>query len=162
MNRYQSIRYLLCVMTLVWSEASGQFGVSSNTITVQVQDITGIQVNVGSVNMAISGSNAVAGQDMMSTSDQSSTLLWGINSSNKKITVQTSLAAPSFTLKVVALSPSQGIASSEVTLNTTPQDLLLSIGKSSGNCILQYTGIALASQGAGNDAHTITFTVQTQ
>ncbi|MBI4429915.1 MAG: hypothetical protein HY562_12450 [Ignavibacteriales bacterium] len=150
------------MIVLVWSEAASQFGVSSHTITVQVQDITGIQVNIGSINLTISGSDAIAGQDAMTTTDQSSTLLWGINGGTKKITAQTSLGSPFFTLKVVALSPSQGTAAPEVTLSSAPQDLLLNVGKSSGSCTLQYTGIALASQGTGSDAHTITFTVQAQ
>ncbi len=156
------LKYLLCVILLLWGRANGQFGVSSHTMTVQVQEITGIQVNIGSINMAISGADAVAGQDDMTTIDQSSTLLWGINGNTKKITVQTALATPTFTLKVLALTPTQGTAAPEVTLNTTAQDFLLSVGRSSGNCILKYTGVAFASQGTGTDAHTITFTVQAQ
>jgi hypothetical protein len=49
-----------------------------------------------------------------------------------------------------------------VTLSTSAQDLLLNIGRSSGSCTLLYTGIALASQGTGNDVHVITFTVAAQ
>ena len=135
---------------------------ASHTVTVQVSTIVTLQVSSGTINMTIDGSNAVAGQDVMSTTNSSTSLLWGINSSLQKVTVQTSLGSPLFTLKVLAVSPSQGTAAPEVTLSTTPVDFLLDVGRSTGSTTLQYTGIALASQGTGTDAHTITFTVQNQ
>jgi hypothetical protein len=141
---------------------SQTYGTASNRITVSVQTITVIQLSAGIVNLNITGANAVAGQDQMMVTDQSSTLLWGTNSSLKKITVNTNLSAPKFALQVVATNPTVGTAASQVTLSTTANDFLLNIGRSSGSCTLLYTGIALASQGTGTDAHTITFTVQTQ
>ncbi len=138
------------------------YGTATNTVTVHVQLITALQISAGIVNLNISGSNAIAGQNQMMTTDQTSTLLWGTNSSLKKITVNTSLASPLFTLQLVALNPTVGTASSQVTLSTTANDLLLNVGRSSGSCGLMYTAIALASQGTGTDSHTITFTVQTQ
>jgi hypothetical protein len=112
--------------------------------------------------MLITGAGVVAGQDQMSVVDASTSLLWGVNSSTKKITVQTNLGAPLFALKLVALNPTQGTAAPEVTTSTTANDLLLDIGRSSGTCTLQYTGVALASQGTGTDSHLITFTVANQ
>lgn len=163
LSKYKRFRCVVLMSTaLTYNEAFGQFGVSSHTITVQVQQITGVQVNVASISLAITGTNAVAGQDIMTTSDQSSTLLWGINGGTKKITVNTNVAAPLFALKIEALSPTQGTAAPEVTLTTAPSDFLLNVGRSSGSCTLRYTGVALASQGTGTDAHTVTFTVQIQ
>jgi len=138
------------------------FGSGHHTVTVQVSPITAVAISGGSVSLAITGASAVAGQDQMSVTDQSTQLLWGINSSAKKITVKTSLAAPLFTLNLLALNPTQGTASAQVTLSTTAQDFLLNIGRSSGSATLRYTGIALASKGTGSDAHVITFTVATQ
>lgn len=138
------------------------FGTASHTVRVTVATITTLQVTSGTVNLAITGADAVAGQDQMTTTDQSTSLLWGVNSSAKKITVQSSLAAPLFTLKLLAVAPTQGTAAPEVTLSSVPQNLLLDIGRSSGTCVLKYTGIALASQGTGNDPHTITFTIANQ
>jgi hypothetical protein len=131
-------------------------------MTVTVQAITVLQVSAGIVNLSISGSNAIAGQDQMMVTDQSSSLLWGTNSSLRKITVKTNLAAPKFTLKVVSVNPTVGRATAEATLSTTATDFLINIGRSSGSGALLYTGIALASQGTGTDSHTITFTVQAQ
>jgi hypothetical protein len=141
---------------------SQTYGTATNAITVKVQAITIVQITGSIVNLTVSGSNAIAGQNQMMTTDQTSTLSWGINSSLKKITVNTSLAAPKFTLQLVAVSPTVGTAASQVTLSTTANDLVLNIGRSSGSCGLLYTAVALASQGTGTDSHTITFTVVTQ
>ena len=138
------------------------YGTATNTITVKVQAITMIKINTSILNLNISGSNAIAGQDQMMTTDQTSTFSWGINSSLKKVTVTTSLAAPKYTLQLAAVNPTVGTAASQVTLSTTANDLLTNLGRSSGSCSLLYTAIALASQGTGTDSHTITFTVATQ
>ena len=143
-------------------QAQTVYATRTHRVTVIVSTITLDQVSSGVVNMTISGADAVAGQDLMTLTNQSTNLLWGINSSLKKITVNTSLAAPQFTLKLLAGSSTQGTAAPQVTLSTVPADFLLNIGRSSGNCILQYTAEALASQGTGTDPHTITFTVQNQ
>ncbi len=159
----------LCFLALVVFLSSGSpacaqvvYATPSHSVTVVVSTITLIQVTSGVVNLTISGANAVAGQDLMLETNSATSLLWGINGSLKKVTVGTSLGAPLFTLKVFAAAPSQGTAAPEVTLSVIPSDFLLNLGRSSGSCTLQYTAEALASQGTGTDAHTITFTVQNQ
>ena len=162
-ERFFSLGLFAFFLGVLPSSAFGQvYGTTTNRITVKVQTITIVQVIGSIVNLSVSGSNAIAGQDQMTTTDQTSTLAWGINSSLKKITVKTSLAAPKFTLQLVAVNPTVGTAASQVTLSTTANDLLLNIGRSSGTCSLLYTAVALASQGTGTDSHTITFTVVTQ
>jgi len=153
---------LACMLLPGWTARAQVFGTATHTVTVQVSVITAVQITGGTVNLNISNANVVAGQDQMSAVDQSTSLLWGTNSSARKITVGTSLAAPKFTLKLLALNPTQGTAAPEVTLASAARDLLLNIGRSSGSCTLRYTGIALASQGTGNDTHVITFTVAAQ
>lgn len=140
----------------------GQLGTASHTITVNVLPISLLQLNVGVVNLNITGAEAVAGVDEMMVTDQTTTLLWGTNSSLQKITVNTSLTTPLFVLKVVALNPTIGMAESEVTLSGIDQNFIYNIGKSSGGCSIKYTGVALASQGTGNDSHSITFTIVAQ
>lgn len=153
----------LFITALPAGQLSAQiYGTASHTLTVNVQPITVLQLSSGIVNLNITGSNATAGQDQMTITDQTSSLLWGTNSSLKKITVNTNLSAPLFALKIVAVNPTAGTAATQVTLSTTSNDFLLSIGRSSGSCALLYTAVALASQGTGTDAHTITFTVQAQ
>ncbi|MEX0602957.1 MAG: hypothetical protein WD295_06425, partial [Bacteroidota bacterium] len=72
------------------------------------------------------------------------------------------LASPLYALRLLAVSPTIGMAAAEVTLNSTAMDFMLGIGRSSGNCQLRYTALALASQGTGSEIHTVTFTVQNQ
>ncbi len=110
----------------------------------------------------VSAVNAQAGIDEMTVTDRSSQLVWGINSSGKKITASTSITNPLFKLKLAALNPTKGTPAPEITLSTTPSDLLLNVGRSAGSCILSYTGVALASQGVGTDSHVVTFTVLNQ
>jgi hypothetical protein len=152
----------LAVVFLGGSASAQVYGTGGHTVTVAVSVITAVRVTGGSVNLNISNANVVAGQNQMSVTDQSTSLLWGTNSSARKISVSTSLAAPQFTLRVLALNPTQGTAAPEVTLAASARDFLLNIGRSTGSCTLLYTGVALASQGTGNDVHVITFTVQSQ
>lgn len=138
------------------------YGTDSHTVTVTVATINNIQISGGAINLSLTGADAVAGVDLMTVTDQTSVFLWGINSSLRKVTAQTDLISPQFTLKVVAVNPTQGTASAEFTLSTTAQDFLINLGRSTGNCSIRYTGEVLASQGTGTDAHTITFTIQNQ
>jgi hypothetical protein len=150
------------LLFLVARPAAAQYGTASHSVTVTVAEITSVSVSTGSVSLAITGAGVAAGQDLMTTTDQSSSILWGINSSNKKITAKTDLVSPQFALKLLAIGPSRGSAAPEMTLGTTAQDLLLGIGRSRGTATLRYTGIASATQGIGTDSHIITFTVQAQ
>lgn len=156
------ILLIVLVISTCSLRAFSQFGVDAHTVTVQVAALSVLQVSAGTVNLNISTANAVAGQDQMTVSDQSTTLLWGTNSSSQKITAATSIVAPLFTLKLVAVNPAAGVAAPEATLSGVPTDLLLNIGRSSGSCALRYTGVAFASQGTGTDSHTITLTIQAQ
>jgi hypothetical protein len=153
---------LLAVDGILHTALAQNFGNGNHTVTVRVSPVTALQLSSGSVNLNITGATAVAGQDVMRVIDASTQLFWGVNSSAKKITVASSLAAPQFTLKLVALNPTKGTPSAEFVLNAAGHDLLLNIGRTSGGCSLRYTAEALASQGTGNDLHVITFTVVTQ
>ena len=162
MNRFHNIQFfvfLLVIPATAWGQV---YGTANHTVTVTVATITYLQVNLGTVNLSISGASAVAGQNSMTVTDQTSSLSWGTNSSLQKISANTNLAAPLFSLKLLAFNPTAGVAAPELTLGTTAADLVLNVGRTKGTCTLKYTGIALASQGTGTDAHTITFTVQAQ
>lgn len=144
-------------------DASAQFyGSDTHTINVQVAPITVLTVQGGTVAMNVTDASVIAGVDEMTVQDQSTRLLWGTNSNARKITAQSSLAAPLFELRLVAVGPTRGTPGPEMLLGTAPQDLMLDVGRSLGNCTLRYTGTALASRGVGTDIHTITFTVTTQ
>lgn len=138
------------------------YGSASHAVRVNVSAISVVALSSLSVSLTIDGSGAVAGQDQMTVVDQSTTLLWGVNTSPKKITAVSSLASPKFTTKLLALNPTSGNAAAELTVDNTAADLLLNIGLSRGSCTLRYTGIALASQGMGTDNHVVTFTIAVQ
>jgi len=123
----------LAVILLCGSARAQVYGTGAHTVTVQVSVITAVRVTVGTVNLNISNANVVAGQNQMSVTDQSTSLLWGTNSSARKIAVSTSLVAPKYTLKLLALNPTQGTAAPEVTLSSASRVLLLIIGRSTGS-----------------------------
>ena len=160
--KYSLLPAVLAAVAVFQKAPAQTFGTDRHTITVHVSPITVVKVVGGPVNLSLTNASFVAGQDQMTITDQTTGLAWGTNSSARKISVSTNLATPRFTLKIVALNPTRGTAAPEVTLGTVANDLLLDIGRTSGTCTLMYTGIALASEGAGTDTHTITFTVQTQ
>jgi hypothetical protein len=149
---------LLLVVLAPLRSVNAQSWPLSHHVTVHVNTITLLRVNGGAVILNIDGTGVVAGQDQMTSVDQTTSLSWALNSSNKKITVSTNLGAPKYVLKLLAVSLSQGAAAPEVTLSTTAKDLITGIGRTAnGSCTLKYTGVALASQGIGSDNHTITF-----
>jgi len=153
----------VCVLLLLCTfPASGQLDSDNHTVRVRVRQITALEINVGSVMMTIDGSGLVAGQDSMVVSDQSTSLLWGTNSSNIKTTISSNLLAPRFALHASASNATTGTSAGDVRLSTTPVDFLLDMGRSSGTCQILYTGVATASQGTGTDIHVITITVQSQ
>jgi hypothetical protein len=134
-----------------------------HNVTVTVATVNIILITGGNVSLTLGAGAVTAGVDLMGpVTNTSTTLLWGFNSSLRKVTVQTSLAAPKYILKILAVAPTQGTASPEVTLSTTAVDFLINTGRSSGSCTLQYSGYALASVGTGTDSHIITFTVAVQ
>jgi hypothetical protein len=148
----------LCVCSL---DAFAQSS-DNHTVTIQVADISVIDVTASSLTLDVLTGDIVVGRDLMTITDQSSSLLWGTNGSGRKITASTSLAAPKFELRLSASNPTRGTPTPEFALSTLPQDLLLDIGRSLGSCVLQYTGIAYASQGTGTDIHSISFTIVAQ
>ena len=152
---------LICFPLGLQAQTYGQD--NNNTVTVTVATITNVAVSSGSVNLTMALANVTAGVDLMGpVTNTATSLLWGINSSLKKITVGTNLPAPKYTLKLLAVSPTAGTAAPEVTLSTTAADFMTNVGRTSGTCTLQYSGYALASKGVGSDSHTITFTIATQ
>lgn len=139
------------------------YGSDFHAVNVTVGTVNIVQVSAGTVSLSIGTAQVVAGVDLMGPVTNSATsLLWGFNSSNRKVTVQTTLADRKYILKVLCVAPTQGTAAPEVTLSTTATDFLINAGRSSGSCSIQYSGSALASAGVGADSHTITFTVAVQ
>jgi hypothetical protein len=163
MKSLVSLALLVALVCFPLGVHAQTYGSRSHTVTVNVATINNVAVSSGSVSLTIGLANVTAGVDLMGPATNTATsLLWGSNSSLKKITARTNLAAPKYTLKVLATSPTAGTAAPEVTLSTTDKDFMTNVGRSSGTCTLQYSGYALASTGVGTDSHTITFTIVNQ
>lgn len=153
---------LICAGTLQRASAQTVY-TDSHNVTINVATVNILLITGGGVALTLGAGAVTAGVDLMGpVTNSATTLLWGFNSSLRKVTVKTSLAAPKYILKVLAVAPTTGTASPEVTLSTTAADFLINTGRSSGSCTLQYSGYALASKGTGTDSHTITFTVAAQ
>jgi hypothetical protein len=130
----------------------------NHTVTVQVQAINEAAISGGNLTLTIN--TATAGQEPDDAVDNTMCdLAWTTNEASKKITVETDLAAPNFTLKVVAQNVTGGTAASEVTLSTTADDFVTGVATTTGGCDLQYTASATAAQGTGSDVHTVTYTL---
>jgi hypothetical protein len=123
----------------------------------------------GSVDLIVS--SASAGSEPDQDIDQTTQLQWDNwpNSATiKKITVQSNLASPQFTLSVQAIniSPADGSSAGEITVSSSAADFINSIpakdSPDNASCDLRYKATALAAEGTGVDTHTITYTIVDQ
>jgi len=130
-----------------------------HTVTVTVEAINEAAITGGDLTLTIN--TATAGQEPDDAVDNTTCDLdWTTNEATKKITVETNLAAPTYTLKVVAQNVTGGTAAAEVTLSTTgADDFVTGVATTTGGCDLQYTASATAAQGTGSDVHTVTYTL---
>jgi len=151
-QRVLSLVGLLSFCGMVWAGNT-----ANHTITVTVSTTNELSITGGNFTLTISA--ATAGCNPTDATDNTTTdLNWTTTDvANKKITVATSLASPTFTLKVVAQTVSGGTAA-EVTLSTTAADFVTGISTTIGTCDLSYTAQATA-QGTGSDAHVVTYTL---
>ncbi len=131
---------------------------AEHTVTVTVEAINEAAITGGDFELTIN--TATAGQEPDDAVDNTTCDLdWTTNEATKKITVETDLAAPTFSLKVLAQNVTGGTAAAEVTLSTTPTNFVTGVDKTVGGCDLQYTASATAAQGTGSDVHTVTYTL---
>lgn len=131
---------------------------ADHTVTVTVEAINEAAITGGNLTLTIN--TATAGQEPDDAVDNTTCDLdWTTNQASKKITVETNLAAPTFTLKALAQNVNGGTAATEVTLSTTPTNFVTDVATTTGGCDLQYTASATAAQGTGSDVHTVTYTL---
>jgi hypothetical protein len=120
---------------------------------------------IGDVSITIS--TATAGQQPNSVTNTSQTMTWStlVTDPTAKVTVQTNLASPMFTLTIQCISVVGGVTAGTKTLNgTTVYDVVTDIpaDTAAGQCTLRYIGSATAAQGTGTDTHTVTYTIIAQ
>lgn len=128
-----------------------------------------IAVNGGNATLSIT--TGTAGGQLVSVINTATTLSYQKQAALAKISVSTSCPGQKFSLSVVALNVTKGVAASTVTLmNGSPAvDFITNIpatGAKNASCTLQYTASSTFSQGnsieLGDDVHTITYTIQAQ
>jgi hypothetical protein len=130
----------------------------NHQVTVQVTAINEVGITGGNITLTINSASA-GSQPTDAVDNSTCDLAWSTNQSSKKITVQSNLGTPTFSLKVVAQNVTGGTAGSEVTVSTSAQDFVSSISTTVGSCDLQYTASATLGDGTGSDVHTITYTM---
>ncbi len=124
----------------------------THSVTVTVETIDELAVT-GDVTLTINSSDA------LSDSDSSSTIDWSTNQSDRKITVETNLTEPTFSLSVSATGATGGTGATDVLLSATPQDIVTALAAGSGGATLNYTATAELSDGSDSEMHTVTYTV---
>jgi hypothetical protein len=129
----------------------------SHTVTVTVNAINEISVTGGNILLAIN--SATAGSEPNNEVDATTGLQWTSNATGKKITVESDVASPEYTLKALATGVSGGTAASEVTISNVSQDFITGVATTTGSGTTRYTASATVAGGTGSDVHTITFTI---
>ncbi len=144
--RHVCLLFVFVIAQLVWAGVA-----PSATLTVR------------GGNVVLSFVSAMAGQEPDPLVNQVAAALKyrkGRADPPQKITVETNIGSPLFTLKVEAVNVRNGISTGELTLATTAQDLIANISQNgSRSCDLRYTLVALVSDGTGTDVHTVTYTM---
>ena len=143
----------ICVPCLAFAADS-----DSHAVTVQVNAINELALSGGNITLTVN--TATAGQEPDAAMDLTTCdLVWTTNESTKKITIETDLGAPQFSLLALAMNVTGGTAAPVVTVSTTAQDFVTGVTETVGSCDLGVGVIATAAQGTGTDVHTITYTL---
>lgn len=150
-------RLLTVLAALSLSTAAFAGTTASHTVTVDVQAINEVVVSGGNVTLTIN--TATAGSEPDAQTDTSTSLAWTSNSTGKKITAETDVAAPAFTLTVEATAVSGGTSAGPITLSTTAQSFVTGVATTTGGATLSYGASATASDGTGTEAHTVVYTI---
>jgi len=129
----------------------------NHTVTVTVSNSYEIAVSGGNITLTIN--TATPGSDPDDATDATCGLGWTVNTTSKKIVVQTNQASFDHTLKVVATGVTGGSAAAEVTLTNSPQDFVTGVAETLGGCTLNYTAQVTAAQGTQSVDHTVTYTI---
>ncbi len=158
-----TIVWAMAVVLLAMSPAACQLADDSHTVTVVVPERHGITVTGGDITLTIIPK--LDGSDPDPVIDNGCDLVWFSNRNNRKrITVQSDIVAPVYTLTVEASNVrgtgTPGTAEPVVTLvGGTAWDLITGVRRCLGQCDLIYTASATAADAPGTEIHTVTYTL---
>ncbi|MGH2569282.1 MAG: hypothetical protein ACRDGA_13170 [Bacteroidota bacterium] len=130
------------------------------------------QMTISGGNILMNITSAQAGSEPTAVTNTICTLTYRRQASVSKVTVSTSCPGQKFTLRVVAVNPTEGVAAPQVTLvnGMLAAALINNIPAlppaTNRTCTLSYTASATFAQGnsveLGDDVHTVTYTIVAQ
>ena len=152
-------RNLLSLALLVIAQGAYAQESDEHTVSVQLLELADIEIEGGDVAIVLDQFDP-ATKWVKPESDASTSVEYRHTSaSNKKITVATDNASPSFLLSVEALEASSGTATGQVALSTSAADFITNIPAGMGEATLEYFAEAPIGASAGTDSHVVTYTI---
>ncbi|MFW5976859.1 MAG: hypothetical protein ACOCQS_02820 [Bacillota bacterium] len=152
------------ILILIFFNTNMVSGEDSATqdISITVEPINEISVSSGTVDMVINAANAgvVAGDNLYSVSDSSTTLSYSTNESGKKISAELDSKFDDVMLEV-ELTSTSGSSEGKVGLTINPVDVITGIGNTSDKDeIITYTASAVSNTPpTSGEVNTVTFTL---
>lgn len=145
------------VLIFGWIGLASASNSANHTVTVHVDAINEAAVTGGDITLTIN--SATAGSQPNNATNTACHLNWTTNEADKKITVESDQAAPTYTLKVTATGVSGGTAAPQVTISSVAHDFVTAVATTIGTCTLSYVASATAAEGTGEDVHVVTYTL---
>jgi hypothetical protein len=145
---------------LVSVSLQAQQATTQQTVTLRVEEINRVSINLPTLQLTISQSGATG--DTISASNTDGVLSWASNGDNKKLTVTSDRPSSRFMLSLAAqnVTGSAGTATPEFLLNDNqPHDLVVGVSKSSGRCFLRVTASTTLGAGVGTESYVLTYTI---
>ena len=149
---------ILLVLALVALSTTAMAQSDNHTVTVTIPSINDVAITGG--NLTLTFVAPTPGDDPADVSDGTTCDLdWSTNTASQKITVVSNIASPVATLTVTAGTVTGGTSGGAITLNTTAGDFVTGVSTGTGGCDLEYSASCLASDAAGSEVHTVTYTI---
>ncbi len=152
----------LILSTLLFGSSTlAQQANTQQTITLRVEEINKVSVNIPTLQLTISQAQANSG-DTISVVNTDGLLSWATNGDNKKLTVTSDRQSSRFLLKMEAqnITNNAGTATPEIVLvDNQPHDLVVGVSKKTGRCTLRVTASTTLGAGVGTESYILTYTI---
>ena len=152
----------LAAFAVLPSVAFAQDVSDSHRVTVQVLEINTLEVRGGDLVLTLDQLDAADASRFQEARDESASLAWSTNGVDRKITVESDLATPRYSLAVNAFDvQGSGAAIGSVILDAAngAQDLISGISQETAGARLAYVANADVADGIGSETHTVTYTL---
>jgi hypothetical protein len=149
-------------LALVPAAAFAQDASDNHRVTVRVMEINTLEVRGGDLVLTLDALDPADASLFVPARDESAALAWSTNGADRKITVESDLASPRYTLSVAAFDVrGGGSALGSVVLDAAngAQDLISGISRETADAHLEYVARADVADGIGSETHTVTYTL---